>query len=377
MPQDYIQAAFWYRKAADQGDDGAQNNLAILYDNGQGVPQDHVRAVHWYRIAADQGSTNAQFNLALNYSKGEGVPQDDAWAVHWLRKAANQNHDAAQYLLGIMYRHGEGVPQDYVEAYKWQSLAEAQSHESAAEEIKELGKIMTPTQISAAEKRAREWSPVSADGTTANARRLISTGSGFMVNYGGHVVTNDHVFDDCADIRAFPPGDTAVIKARDRTNDLALLKLRTSHDMLPSRFRAGPVRLGEQVVAAGYPLRGLAGEGLNITRGEVSALSGSGGDPRHLQMTAPVQPGNSGGPLLDRAGLVSGVVVSRLDALETARATGGIPQNVNFAIRTGVVRSFLDANNVSYKSTTGDALYSTEEIAQSAREYTVLIECWR
>ncbi len=101
------------------------------------------------------------------------------------------------------------------------------------------------------------------------------------------------------------------------------------------------------MVAVGFPLPGLLASEANVTTGTVSALAGIGNDTRFLQMTAPVQPGNSGGPLLDLEGRVVGVVVSKLDALKVASATGDIPQNVNFAIKAGVVRSFLDASGVA------------------------------
>ena len=100
------------------------------------------------------------------------------------------------------------------------------------------------------------------------------------------------------------------------------------------------------VVAVGFPLPGLLASEANVTTGIVSALAGIGDDTRFLQMTVPVQPGNSGGPLLDLEGRVVGVVVGKLDAVKVASVTGDIPQNVNFAIKAGVLRSFLDASAV-------------------------------
>ena len=80
-------AAKWFRKAAEQGNAGAQYNLAVMYDKGLGVPQDYSEAVRWYRKAAEQGDALAQYNLGVMYANGEGVPQDYAEAVRWYRKA--------------------------------------------------------------------------------------------------------------------------------------------------------------------------------------------------------------------------------------------------------------------------------------------------
>ncbi|MDD4887874.1 MAG: tetratricopeptide repeat protein, partial [Thiomonas sp.] len=118
-PQDYAQAASWFRKAADQGDARAQCNLGLRYYNGQGVPQDYAQAASWYRKAADQGYARAQYNLGVLYDNGQGVPQDYAQAASWYRKAADQGDARAQCNLGVLYDNGQGVPQDYAQAASW------------------------------------------------------------------------------------------------------------------------------------------------------------------------------------------------------------------------------------------------------------------
>jgi S1-C subfamily serine protease len=98
-------------------------------------------------------------------------------------------------------------------------------------------------------------------------------------------------------------------------------------------------------------------------------------DSRFLQISAAVQPGNSGGPLLDSSGEIVGMVAAKLNALGVLRATGNIPENINFAIKTGALRDFLDNSVVPYETVAPGAELKTSEIADAARAYTLLISC--
>jgi S1-C subfamily serine protease len=96
-----------------------------------------------------------------------------------------------------------------------------------------------------------------------------------------------------------------------------------------------------------------------------------------MQISAPVQPGNSGGPVVDTGGAVIGIVVSKLRALEIARMTGGdIAQNVNFAIKASALTNLLDASSVKYRRNTPQQEFSVEALTQQMKEYTVKIECY-
>ena len=112
-----------------------------------------------------------------------------------------------------------------------------------------------------------------------------------------------------------------------------------------------------------------------MTTGNVAALAGPGDDRRLIQITAPVQPGNSGGPVLDMAGNAVGVVVSKLDAVKIASATGDIPQNVNFAVSAGAARTFLDSEGIAYATAPSAQRRPPEDVAAAAKAFTVLIEC--
>ena len=140
------------------------------------------------------------------------------------------------------------------------------------------------------------------------------------------------------------------------------------------------VRAGESIVVTGYPLSGLVGSDMSVTTGSITSLSGPADDSRIVQLSAPIQPGNSGGPLLDTAGNVIGMVSSTLNALRVAVAIGGaIPQNVNFAIKSNVIRNFLEANNVDFASTADRPNHdlAAPDIADIGRRFTVKVECMR
>ena len=108
-------------------------------------------------LAAEQGKASAQHNLALMYDNGNGVPQDYAVAVKWYRLAAEQGKASAQSNLGVMYANGEGVPQDYVQAHMWFNLAASKGNENGRKNRDIIAKKMTPADVSKAQRLAREW----------------------------------------------------------------------------------------------------------------------------------------------------------------------------------------------------------------------------
>jgi S1-C subfamily serine protease len=204
-----------------------------------------------------------------------------------------------------------------------------------------------------------------------------SSGTGFFVSTDGVVITNAHVVEDCLTVRATTSeGASAAAKvlARDVRNDLAVLNTGLAVNKVAA-FRA-TARLGEAVEAFGYPLTDVLSKSGNFTLGNVSALVGIGEDSRYLQISAPVQPGNSGGPLLDQNGNLVGVVSAKLNALKLMLATNGdIPQNVNFAIKSSIVTNFLDTNGASYTQGTATQPMQPADLAELAKAMSVFIEC--
>jgi S1-C subfamily serine protease len=164
----------------------------------------------------------------------------------------------------------------------------------------------------------------------------------------------------------------------DRESDLALLEVAALSDARPATLRAsGDATLGEQIMFAGFPLRAFVSDELHVSTGIVSALAGPRGDRRYIQLGAAVQPGDSGGPVMDGSGQVIAVVTGTLDPAPVQRATGLPPQNVGFAVRGERVRRFLDSLGVSYRRGRPEGRMEGTRIAERAREFTVLVECLR
>jgi len=232
-----------------------------------------------------------------------------------------------------------------------------------------------PKVAAAAPPEAGSNPPPSKPGKTGSQ---TSSGTGFVISSNGHVVTNHHVVKGCGEITGNLGGEAPVklrLVSSDQTNDLALLQA-------PSPFKEvaiikmNAVQTGDGVIAIGYPFHGLLTSDFTVTTGIVSSLSGIFNNTRYLQISAAVQPGNSGGPLLDLTGALVGVVSSKLDAITMVRATGNIPENINFAIKTGALRDFLDNSAVMYQVTERrEANKEVSEIAKNARAYTLLISC--
>jgi TPR repeat protein len=155
MPQDYKQAMAWYEKAAAQGNAPAQYNLGVLYNLGHGVAEDPKQAVPWYEKAATQGFAPAQAAMGFFYDEGRGVEQDPGKALAWYEKAAEQGFSAVHNNLGIL--RVEGPVQDYAEAYKWWALARDGGNPDAKANLEKLEPKMTPEQIAEGQRRVEAW----------------------------------------------------------------------------------------------------------------------------------------------------------------------------------------------------------------------------
>lgn len=198
------------------------------------------------------------------------------------------------------------------------------------------------------------------------------TGTAFFINGDGIALTNAHVVEECGTVTL--DGKPAEILNVSAAFDLAALKLMVPAETEWLPFAKHDAGLNADITIAGYPLHGLLG-GLNVSRGSVSSMKGLAGDETSIQISAPVQPGNSGGPAINSSGGVVGVVVSKLNALALAGETGDIAQNVNFAIRGTLAKVFLASNGIAYTEIENGAYLAPEDAAKRLQATTLLVEC--
>lgn len=203
-----------------------------------------------------------------------------------------------------------------------------------------------------------------------------STGSGIAIDRH-HVLTNAHVVEDARAVTVHAAGRPldAVTVFADPRNDLALLRVEA---VLPAtgRFRSQVgLHLGEDIVALGFPLQGLLGTGPQASAGNIAALCGIGNDSTVFQFTAPIASGNSGGPILDMAGDLVGLVSSSLN-LDRIRQSGGSAENINFGIKGAVILSFLDSFGIEPPMAGRDPqILGRAAVVRQARDTIARIAC--
>ncbi|MDP1749592.1 MAG: serine protease, partial [Reyranella sp.] len=222
--------------------------------------------------------------------------------------------------------------------------------------------------------------PMQRPPASPKEKAAASSGTGFFIA-PNTVVTNFHVVNGCVELRLRKNGGDlgpARVVATSRSDDLAALRA-SSPSKSFFKLRVGaPIKPAEPVLVFGYPLAEALSSAGNTTLGNVTALTGLRDDSRFIQISAAVQPGNSGGPAVDEAGRLMGVVVSKLNAVAIARITGDIPQNVNFAIKVTTLVNFLEAHNIAYEPAEVAARELPATVrAERAEASSIQVECWK
>lgn len=128
------------------------HRAVVYYQHG-----DYAAAFRAFRPIAEQGYAKAQYTLGLMYDMGQGVPQDYGEAMKWYRKAAEQGVAESQHNLGLMYYGSQGVSKNYVLAHMWFSVAAMNGHKKSQKGRDHLVSLMSPAQITEAEKLVQEW----------------------------------------------------------------------------------------------------------------------------------------------------------------------------------------------------------------------------
>lgn len=383
VPKDFSKAVKWFRKAAQQSNVQAETALGYCYATGQGVAKEQTEAAKWYRKAAEQNFAPAEFNLGNCYANGQGVAKDDAEAVKWYRKAAEQDFAQAQISLGLSYALGQGVAKDYVESYKWTLLAAGQGDKDAKETMTVLESNMSREQIAEGEKVARNFKPrlaPSAEPDTSSTGiaqpRPQSSGSGFFITEDGYLITNEHVAGSEAHVRLVTKEGliSAKVVKVDAANDLALLKAEGKFAALPVAA-SRTMKLGSTVATVGFPNIGLQGFAPTFARRKIGPSSGPQDDARYFQISVPVQPGNSGGALVDERGNVVGVLSAMLSMKAALATSGAFPQNVSYAVKSSFLLGFVESvPEIATKLKEPNAKdMKFDDVVERAKEATVLV----
>ena len=400
VPKDTPKAIEWFKKAAVQGHPDAQNELGSRYQRGDGVGKDIAKAIEWWQKAASEdnnvpckcrfpiGNERAQYNLGVAFEHGEGVPKDAAKAVEWYQKAAVQGMESAQANLGRLYALGSGVPRDEVLGYAWANLASSSGGKTSVSIREYIERLLSPAEKAEAQRLSSNWKEgrvLVREGKTAGLSSSPGiptkqgTGTAFLVGNAGQAITNFHVIDGCREVKAEGRDGAIKVVTSDTINDLALLQMPVATNPA-ANIVSDPTKLrqGEDIVVFGFPLNSVLSSGGNLTPGVVSALTGLGNNSNQIQITAPIQPGSSGSPVLNKTGEVVGVVSMKLSDSKMAKATGQVGQTVNFAVNGQTLKTFLDAHKIKY-STGGyfSREKSTADLADEARKWTLVVECWK
>ncbi len=224
--------------------------------------------------------------------------------------------------------------------------------------------------------KARAHVQFDPDAYLAESSVLKVSGSGAIISPSGYVLTAAHVVADALRIVVITEqGPKPATVARiDKSNDLAVLKIAGGNYVALPVAPSRAIRLGQPVATIGFPNIGIQGFSPKLTRGEISSINGAGDDPRNWQISVPVQPGNSGGPLLDENGNLIGVVLAKL-GLKAAEVTGDLPQNVGYAVKSVYALALLEPylNNNTAGVTLSGAKLSFEDMVARAQKSVVMV----
>lgn len=349
------------KDGAEAGDIDCRLLLGMAYGFGTlGESVDPAKALPHYLIAAEAGNPFGKYLAGELLLSGKDVAKDVPQAVKFLKSAAAGNVYGAQFLMAHLYEKGVGVPQDAGQAYFWANLAASLNtdDEDYAKFRDNLASRLNASDLTKVQGQCRTW--LSRKNTESSKEDTASggkggSGSGIIFTSDGLVLTNHHVTSAGSSYTVITSDGQeipATIVAQDADLDVAVLRLRTR--FTSKQFRNPPPlissaksRSGEKVFTVGHPLAGLLSSEAKYNEGTISALSGMKDDVHLMQISVPIQPGNSGGPLANTKGEVVGLIVSTINGSALLKQSDIMAQNINFAIKSDPIQEFLKANSLA------------------------------
>src|SRR5271157_183077 len=195
------------------------------------------------------------------------------------------------------------------------------------------------------------------------ATHRTSIGSCFAVRPDGIILTSNHITEGASTInvrfRDGYAGPAAVIVSS-HANDLAIVKVPAATPVFLSLAPPRTTRIGQRVFTIGFPATPILGSEAKFSEGTISGFSGNGGEGNLLQISVPIQPGNSGGPLVTESGEVVGIIASTASPLAFAQITGALPQNVNWAVSADFARPLFSPASAPRAETRDEAISRVE-----------------
>ncbi len=334
-------------RSAERGSSSGALLAGIFYKDGVGALPSRIHALRWYKRAYEMGSGFGALEMARESFRKNRFAEATDWVLRATEVFQQQrNRQGLVKLAQLAEDYGQNKMATLLFEQAQQIAYEGARKESPSE---------------------REKPPI-----------LGGTGTGWFIT-PRELVTCWHVVQGCSRLSLYSSEEKREISLRliahDAKNDIALLSVMDEAFTCtaPIPLAETPPGLAAGVFTLGFPMQDTLGKSVKYTEGTVSALQGIQGDPTHLQISAPIQPGNSGGPLLNSRGEAVGMVTSMLSAVYTLTMADVVPQNVNYAVKIDYVRLLLQSNAIRYTGKARGTVASREELVKDLGRAVFLI----
>lgn len=307
------------------------SGVLLVISVGTGVAAD----IATLRKKAEAGDATAQYELGRAYDKGKGVEEDEVEASRWYSRAGRQGHKKALYELGDQHFFGAGdVPFDRVRSYAYWDLAAARGHSFARFRRNALSRFLTAGQVASATIIGQQFMAGGAGGVGVPGN---GGGTAFFITSNGYLATNEHVVRSATKLTAVQGKNKWPVKviAVDVKHDLAILKIDGGGFPVLPIAASRSARLGLNILVIGFPVPNAVGTDPTLTKGIINKMSGFQGATSQFQVSAPIQDGSSGSPLLNEKHQVIGVITSSL--VGANRRKDDPNQNANFAVKSDLL----------------------------------------